>query len=322
MLVADYNQLSMHRLMLRDVPRTQAFRAAIKAAVRPEDVVLDVGSGSGILSLFAAQAGAARVWAVERSPICRVAERLAAANGLAEVVRVIESDLEDVELPEQVDVIVSEWLGCYGIDESFLHPVLIARDRWLKDDGLMLPNRVAAWVAPVSDRILEGELGFFRSNPYGLDLSPVAVLSANEAYLGRTYLTSADLLADPAEMWTTECSTLQPDAARTPFEAEVSMTARQGRFTAFAAWFVAEFPYGTVLTNSPAAAQTHWGQAIFPLTSPQSVEAGQRIDLAFACIPADPGFAHNRWELSVDGVLVEEHDTASDPTLPPAGHLA
>jgi protein arginine N-methyltransferase 1 len=85
--------------MLCDRVRTEAFLRAIDSVVRPGDVVLDVGPGTGILSLFAARAGAERVYAVERTTVAVLAQELAAANGVAEVVQVIHGDLLDIELP-------------------------------------------------------------------------------------------------------------------------------------------------------------------------------------------------------------------------------
>jgi predicted RNA methylase len=109
-----YAEIEVHRTMLCDRVRTEAFRRAIDSVVRPGDVVLDVGAGTGILSLFAARAGAERVYAVERTTVAVLAQELAAANGVAEVVQVIHGDLRDIDLPERVDVIVSEWLGGSG----------------------------------------------------------------------------------------------------------------------------------------------------------------------------------------------------------------
>ena len=113
-----YAEIEVHRTMICDRVRTEAFRRAIDSVVRHGDVVLDVGAGSGILSMFAARAGAARVYAVERTTVAVVAQELAVANGVAEIVRVIQGDVMDIELPERVDVIVSEWLGGFGIDEG------------------------------------------------------------------------------------------------------------------------------------------------------------------------------------------------------------
>ena len=130
-----YTEFEVHRSMIQDRVRTDAFRAAIDTVVRPGDVVLDIGAGTGILSMFAARAGAARVYAVEQTSIAVLAQELVAANGLSDVIEVIQGDVVEIEPPEQVDVIVSEWLGGFGIDEGMLVPVIAARDRWLKRAG-------------------------------------------------------------------------------------------------------------------------------------------------------------------------------------------
>ena len=163
-----YAEFEVHRTMIRDRVRTEAFRRAINSVVGPGDAVLDVGAGSGILSVFAALAGAADVYAVERTSIAVLANELAAANGVAEIVHVTHGDVMDIELPGRVDVIVSEWLGGFGIDEGMLAPLVAARERWLKPGGVMIPHSVTAWTALVHDRYLADTLEFLRANPFGL----------------------------------------------------------------------------------------------------------------------------------------------------------
>ncbi len=160
-----YAEFEVHRTMIRDRIRTDAFRRAIDSVVRPGDIVLDVGAGSGILSLFAARAGAARVYAVEQTSIAVLAQELATANRVADIVRVIQGDVTEIELPERVDVIVSEWLGGFGIDEGMLAPVITARNRWLKPGGVMVPDSVTAWVALVHDRYLGETVEFLAEQP-------------------------------------------------------------------------------------------------------------------------------------------------------------
>ena len=149
-----YNALPMHAAMLGDAVRHNAFACAIAQSVRPGDVVLDVGAGTGVLAMMAAQAGAARVYAVEASPIAQIAE--ANAKGFGRRITVINERIEDVILPERVDVIVSEWLGAFGIDENLLPMALIARDRWLKPSGKMLPQHVTALAMPIKAQALAG----------------------------------------------------------------------------------------------------------------------------------------------------------------------
>ena len=123
-----YAEFEVHRTMIRDRVRTEAFQRAIEAVVRPGDVVLDVGAGSGVLSMFAARAGAARVYAVEETSAAVLAHQLIAANGFDDIVQVIQGDLLDIEPAERVDVVVSEWLGGFGIGEGMLVPVVAAYD--------------------------------------------------------------------------------------------------------------------------------------------------------------------------------------------------
>jgi hypothetical protein len=82
-------------------------------------------------------------------------------NGAEERVQIIHGEMEAVELPEPVDIIVSEWMGGSGVDEGFLPAVLLARDRWLKPKGKMLPEPVTAWIAPVWDSEIEKELTLY-----------------------------------------------------------------------------------------------------------------------------------------------------------------
>ena len=201
-----YAELEVHRTMICDRVRTDAFRRAIDAVVRPGDVVLDVGAGTGILSVFAARAGAARVYAVERTTIAVVAQDFAAANGVADIVEVIQGEVEDIELPERVDVIVSEWLGGFGIDEGMLAPVITARDRWLKPGGVMIPRSVTAWTALVHDRYLAEMVEFLRDNPYDLTFDDLVEKTVNEIIYSGTFrhLAARDARSEATQLWTTD----------------------------------------------------------------------------------------------------------------------
>ena len=92
----------------------------------------------------------------------------------------IQGDLFDIDLPERVDVIVSEWLGGFGIDEGMLAPVIAARDRWLKPGGAMIPSSVTAWAGLVHDRYLADMVEFMEHNPYGVGLDDLIEKTVNE----------------------------------------------------------------------------------------------------------------------------------------------
>ena len=258
-----YAELEVHRTMICDRVRTGAFRQAIESVVRPGDVVLDVGAGSGILSMFAARAGAAHVYAVERTTVAVVAQELARANGFAEIVEVIHGDVMDIELPEQVDVIVSEWLGGFGIDEGMLPPVIAARDRWLRPGGVMIPHLVTAWVALVHDRYLAETIECLRNNPYDLDLDRLVELTVNEISYSGTFrhLEAGDRRSEPGRLWTTDASLIPLEHAQAPHESETLLHVEEaGTANALALWFSADLAAGTSPSQSAPAIDPRTGE--------------------------------------------------------------
>ena len=286
-----YAELEVHRTMICDRVRTESFRRAIDAVVRPGDIVLDVGAGSGILSMFAARAGAARVYAVERTTVAVLARELAAANGLGEIIEVIHGDVLDVELPKPVDVIVSEWLGGFGIDEGMLAPVIAARDRWLKPGGAMIPQSVTAWAGLVHDRYLDETVAFLRGNPYGLTLDGLVDLTVNEIlYSGMfRHLAESDRRSEPGRLWTTDADRISLEEAEAPHEAETLLQVRDhGTANALALWFSTELAPGISLSIGPGDPPTHWGMTTAPLRSPIELTPGVDVRARIRTAPAHP----------------------------------
>ena len=120
-------------------------------------VVLDVGTGSGILAFFAVQAGAKKVYAVEASSSAETAKLLAAHNGYSGIVEVLRGRIEDIELPELVDVIISEPIGFLLVHERMLEAYVCARDRFLKPGGLMMPTTGSIVFGPLTDEVMHNE---------------------------------------------------------------------------------------------------------------------------------------------------------------------
>ena len=309
-----YAEIEVHRSMICDRVRTDAFRRSIGAVVGPGDVVLDVGAGSGILSMFAARAGAARVYAVERTTVAVMAQELAAANGLADVIQVIQGDIVDIDPPERVDVIVSEWLGGFGIDEGMLVPVITARDRWLKPGGTMVPHLVTAWTALVHDRYLSETLEFLRAEPYGLRLDSLVEMTVNEISYSGTFrhLTTGDQRSQPGRLWTTDASAVSLHQAQTPHEAETTLNIHDGgTANALALWFSAELAPGISLSIGPGDAPTHWGMTTAPLRSPVELTSGTTVRARVRTAPAQPFGTWTRWATAMPGADWEHHDEQS-----------
>jgi SAM-dependent methyltransferase len=276
--------------------------------------VLDVGAGTGILSLFAATAGAARVYAVERTTVAALAQELVAGNGGSEVVRVIHGDIMEIELPERVDVIVSEWLGGFGIDEGMLAPVIGARDRWLKPGGAMIPSSVTAWAGLVYDRHLAETVGFLRDDPYGLRLDGLVEMTVNEILYSGTYrhLTGDDTRSEPGRLWTTDTDVIPLERAEAPHEAETLLRVRDpGTANALALWFGAELAPGISLSIGPADPPTHWGMTTAPLRSPVELAADTVVRARVRTSPARPMGTWTSWAIALPGADWEEHDERS-----------
>lgn len=172
-----YGHLSIHEVMLRDRPRTTTYQASLMKNmdfIRGK-VVLDVGCGTGILSMFAAQAGAKRVIGVDSSNIIESAKQIVARNGFSsDKVTLIKGRLEEIELPrdiESVDVIISEWMGYALYFENMLSSVLYARDKWLnKSTGLLLPSTANIFIEAMAATEIDDRVSYWK-DVYGFDMS-------------------------------------------------------------------------------------------------------------------------------------------------------
>ena len=260
-----YAEFEVHRTMIRDRVRTEAFQAAIDAVVRRGDIVLDVGAGSGILSVFAARAGAPASTrsSRRRSPCWRRTGRREPCRGHRPR---DPGDVLDIEPPERVDVVVSEWLGGFGIDEGMLVPVIAARDRWLKPGGVMIPHSVTAWAGLVHDRYLADMVSFLQDKPYGLRLDDLVDKTVNEILYSGTYrhLAAGDMRSGPSPLWTTD-GLIPLTQAQAPHEAETLLPVRNhGTANALALWFSAELAPGISLSVGPGDPPTHWGMTTAP----------------------------------------------------------
>jgi protein arginine N-methyltransferase 1 len=140
--------------MLKDTVRTLAYQRAIENNKEDfkDKIVLDIGAGTGILSIFAARAGAKHVYAIENADIAHFAREIIKQNGLSDKITVIKGKMEEIELPvKEVDIIISEWMGYFLLYESMLDSVLWARDKYLVKGGKMLPDRAQIFVAAIED---------------------------------------------------------------------------------------------------------------------------------------------------------------------------
>ena len=211
---SSYADPGVHRLMLMDRVRTDAYRKAIRSLVGPESTVLDVGSGTGVLSLFAAQAGAKEVHAAEASEMIHLAERIAQANRLQDAIRFHKGPVEALELHRPVSILVSEWMGYFALAECMFESVLVARDKHLAADGIMVPYAVDMFLAPVQDSRLDYEhgFGFWEAPVFGLDFRDLGDFERRDPLVTAPGVSADALIGKPCLLTTLDCQNGDSDS--------------------------------------------------------------------------------------------------------------
>lgn len=275
----SYDDFEVHKLMLEDEPRTLAYKNAIEAYnVVKDKVVLDVGAGTGILSLFCMNAGAKRVYAVEASNLAITLQNVIKKNKAENVIKVIHGRIEEVNVPEEVDVIVSEWMGFYLLHESMLDSVIFARDKYLKKDpcGIMLPSHATLYAAPCSLETRWIDKSKFWNNVYGFDMSPFGTEAINRERKGRgkpeiLSLNPTEILSEPEIYADFDLLTIAQNELNSLYKKNFVSINQNGKFHGIALWFDCKFvapnsPTGVqpevTLSTSPWSKPTHWKQTV------------------------------------------------------------
>ena len=275
-----YGDIELQRRMVSDRPRTNAFAAAIREVVQPGDVVLDVGTGTGILAMFAAKAGARKVYAIDATDIAEVATDLVKANGLSDQIQILHGRAGELQLDHKVDLIISEWLGNAAFAEGMLHAVVDARDHNLTPTGRMLPSKVRVLIAPLDEPILynAGGPGFWRERIHGLDLSSLQDVELSQGRTMQIRVEPAAVLAPGQALLELDLLTASAEDVRSEGQLEF-VPVRDGVLNGFCVWFEAELSRSVILNTGPFSPETHWAQTYMSF-SPRLVRVGERVEVS------------------------------------------
>lgn len=248
-------------------------------------IVMDVGCGTSILSMFASQAGAKKVIAIDQSDIIYQAMDIAKRNKI-ENIEFVKGRLENITLPlaegEKVDIIISEWMGYFLLFEGMLDSVIYARDKYLKSDGLLLPNRCTISIVASGDEERHSEYISFWKNVYGYDMtnmqSEVLKEGIVEVCRGEFSISQPVVVAD------LNLATVNYNYPNFVYDFELKIN-KTGKLTAFVGYFDTFFNLDTAVefTTGPHATPTHWKQNVFYIKNPVPVEAGDVVKGKFQC---------------------------------------
>jgi len=284
----SYAHFGIHEEMLKDEVRTKSYRDAIcqNSYLFKDKIVLDVGCGTGILSMFAAQAGARHVYGVDLSDIIESAREIVRVNGFSDRVTLVKGKVEEVTLPvPQVDIIISEWMGYCLLYESMLDTVLVARDKWLAPGGLLFPDKAVMYIQGIEDHDYKQEKIHFWDSVYGFDMSHIKKTALAEPLVDTV---------DANQLVTKNCQIKSVDiatctSADLDFESPFRITASRNDFLhAFVVYF--DVGFTTInkplwFSTGPRAPYTHWRQTVFYISEPDAltVKQGEHISGKFSC---------------------------------------
>jgi protein arginine N-methyltransferase 1 len=282
----SYSSFYIHEDMLKDTVRTRAYQRAIEG--NPEDfkdkIVLDIGCGTGILSIFAARAGAKHVYAIENAEIALYATEIIKRNGLADKITVIKGKMEEIKLPvPQVDIIISEWMGYFLLYESMLDSVLWARDRYLVKSGKMLPDRVTMYLAAIEDGQYKSQKRNFWSDVYSTDMSCLAPTVLREPLVD--VAPSDHIISNSSKILDLNLCTMKPGDVE--FKAGYELTINcKDKVHGLVGWWDSEFSElknPVMLSTSPYNKRTHWKQTVFYSQWDMEVFKGDVLHGSIAC---------------------------------------
>lgn len=285
-----------HKPMLQDKVRVSAYRQAIFETVKDGDVVVDLGSGTGILGFFACQAKAKRVYAIEQSDTIEWGQKLCAANGFQDRMVFIKGNSASIVLPEKADVIVSEMLGHFCLEENLTRFVVDARERLLKPGGLLVPSRAEMFIAPFEAfDAYDEHVEFWKRSIEGLDYSLVRPAATNRRYI--LLIPPNGILAAPICVKDLDFYSVQGDVT---LDREATFVIeRNGILHGIVGWFEVQLSPNVRLATGPASQPTHWKQTLFPIAERVRVVEGDSVIARVRVI--DVGHIFWEWHVEVIG---------------------
>jgi protein arginine N-methyltransferase 1 len=275
-----FSDLFQHDRMLADRVRTDAYWEAISKHIGGGDVVIDLGAGTGVLSMFAAKQGA-HVHAIEHGPIIEAAQAVAADNGLDDAIEFHRVNSQRFELPSKVDAIIHEQIGDALFDEKVVENIADLRDRLLKPGGRIYPSKLSLYVEPVQLRDDMRAPFAWQQTLHGVDFKKIGDFAEmSHAYLYRLFrpFPFGHFLCSPEPVVSIDLATAGPADLPTKISYERPVEAG-GFFDGYCVYLTAHFDDEIWFTTSPDAPATNWATP-FLRVEPRKVSPGDTLRLS------------------------------------------
>ncbi len=301
----SYKPLVGHQSMLFDDVRNSAYRQALEELITPDSVVMDLGAGLGIHGLLAAQLGAKRVYMVEPATNLEFVRQVVKANHIETDIRYIPKTIEQAELDEKVDVILSVFTGNFLLDEDLLPSLLYARDHHLAEGGSLIPGSAQMMLLPVTaEAVFQDNLGKWSTDNQGVDYSTLRQYAANSLYHVKFQQQDYLNLSAPCSSYAIDFHTA--DTVDCNVEHAITVT-RSGICHGILGWFDMQLGVHE-LSTGPEDEPTHWSQVFLPLDTPLEVSEGEVLQLKLQ----RPAYGEWSWRLQAEAGTRKHSTSFSD----------
>jgi protein arginine N-methyltransferase 1 len=276
----SYSTFYIHEEMIKDKIRTGSYKKAIEnnKTIFKDKIVLDIGSGTGILSIFAAKAGAKHVYGIEYADIADYSKEIIKQNNLSDKITIIQSKVEEANLPvDKVDIIISEWMGYFLLYESMLDTLLFARDKWLKKDGYLLPDKAQIYLAGIQDTLYKYNKIDSWDNVYGFNFSVLKNPALAEPIIDN--FPNNNIISNSCKIFDIDLYTVKVEDLDFSAGYEIIFN-KDDTFNGFVTWFDVEFdkiPNKITLSTSPYEPSTHWKQVMFYSKNDIEVKKNEKL---------------------------------------------
>lgn len=297
MPVRDNYSIPGYGEMISDRVRTAPWVEALRRAIRPGSIVLDIGTGTGLFAFLACGFGAGRVYAVEPDDAIEVAKMCAGDNPGGDRITWLQAFSTEIDLPEQVDVVIGDLHGTLPFHTGNIASLIDARRRHLKPGGLIIPARDILFAVPASDpgayRFLDSP---WSDNDYGIDLRAARKFVANSfTRVKPEPVAEENFLAEPGAWGVIDYSRVESPNLDDRIEWQIR---RPGTLHGLYVWFDGELAPGISFSNAPDLPALPYGRSFFPLEHAIEVVPGDRMSARLSATLVDREYIY-RWEIRV-----------------------